>query len=482
MSRRFQPGQILDGFALQERVKLGGMAEIWRVSREGEAGPLVMKIPLILDGDDPTMIVGFEMEQMILPRLRGPHVPRFVANGDFARQPFIVMELVEGRSLYERSHAFPLPLQEAVDIGAAVARAVDALHRQNVLHLDIKPANVIVRPDGMAVLIDFGLAHHLDLPDLLAEEFRVPMGTAPYMAPEQILKQRDDARSDIFALGAMLYEMVTGRQPYGDPKSARGMRKRLWWDPVRPKAIRPECPDWLQELIMATLSVDPDKRPPTARHLAFALAHPESVSVTQLGRDPARDTPIVRFKRWLSASGAERRTAPTLQDRHAQTPIVVAAVDLSDDYSDVAAAVRTMASTMLNALPGARLACVNVLKIKRIGIDEMVDADGRSAHVNRIVALRHWAEPLKLGPDRVTFHVLEDTDPGDAILGYARANGVDQIVMGARTHSATRRYLGSVSAKVAAEAPCSVTIVRVDGLGSSSGSGPHVREGQHATA
>jgi nucleotide-binding universal stress UspA family protein len=457
---RIHNGLVLDGFTLVVPIKLGGMAQIWEVTHPDHPGPLVMKIPLILDGDDPTMIVGFEMEQMILPRLAGPHVPRFVASGDFAHQPHVVMERIIGRSLFERMGEAPFPAAEVARLGLAIARAIADLHRQNVLHLDVKPANILFRADGTAVLVDYGLARHRHLPDLLAEEFRLPIGTAPYMAPEQVLRARDDPRSDIFALGCVLYEMTTGRQPFGDPKGARGMRKRLWWDPPPPRALRPDCPPWLQEIILRCLAVDPADRYPTAAQLAYDLGHPDEVRITAAAGRTARDGRLTRLRRWLRAAGAERPAPPPLEVQRAAAPIILVAVDLSADYCAVADAVRVMAGRMLTLLPGARLACVNVLKLKRLGIDETTDGEGRALHVARLVQLRAWAEPLGLPAERLTYHVLESTDPADAIVTHARENGVDQVVMGARGQSSTRRYLGSVSAQVAAEAPCTVTVVR----------------------
>jgi nucleotide-binding universal stress UspA family protein len=457
---RIEKGLVLDGFTLQAPLKLGGMAQIWEVTAEGADMPLVMKIPLILDGDDPTMIVGFEMEQMILPRLAGPHVPRFVAAGDFSHQPHIVMERIAGRSLYERMGEAPFAAEEVASLGLAVARALCDLHRQNVLHLDVKPANVLIRDDGTAVLVDYGLARHRLLPDLLAEEFRLPIGTAPYMAPEQVLHARDDPRSDIFALGCVLYEMTTGRQPFGDPRGARRLRKRLWWDPWPPRALRTDCPPWLQEIILRCLAVDPAGRYPTMAQLAFDLAHPAEVRLTAVGSRQRRDGSLARLRRWFRALGAERPAPVALDRAEATAPIVLVAVDLSTDYCAVADAVRGMAGRMLTLLPSARLACVNVLKLRRIGIDETTDGEGRALHVARLVQLRAWAAPLGLPADRISFHVLESTDPAEAIVIHARENHVDQVIMGARGQSGTRRYLGSVSARVAAEAPCTVTVVR----------------------
>jgi len=136
--------------------------------------------------------------------------------------------------------------------------------------------------------------------------------------------------------------------------------------------------------------------------------------------------------------------------------------------------VRHTVERLLHTSSGARLACLTVMKINRIGMDELVDADGSSKHVNLLVQLKHWAHPVSqalatAGKDspagRVTFHVIEAPDPAAAIVEYARKNHVDHIVMGARSSGGLRRYLGSVSAHVAAEAGCTVTVVRSIGPG-----------------
>ena len=123
-------------------------------------------------------------------------------------------------------------------------------------------------------------------------------------------------------------------------------------------------------------------------------------------------------------------------------------------------ALRDTVGRILATLPGARLACLNVLRTNRITIDTTLDEEGRNKHLQRLIELKHWASPLGLPEGRVTFHVLEAVNPAGAILDHARVNGVDHIVMGARTQSLKRRVLGSVSAEVASEAPCSVTVVR----------------------
>jgi eukaryotic-like serine/threonine-protein kinase len=139
---------------------------------------------------------------------------------------------------------------------------------------------------------------------------------------------------------------------------------------------------------------------------------------------------------------------------------VTIALDVSEESRELNEALRVTAERILATLPAARLACLNVLKLGRVTIDRTLDEEGNNKHVDRLVTLRHWAQPLKLDENRLTVHVLEAIDPAAAILEFAEANNVDHIVIGARQNSLRRTLLGSVSARVAAEAVCTVTVVR----------------------
>src|SRR6201987_4317873 len=187
---KIELGTVIDGFVIGEQVHSGGMATLWTVTHPDIGAPLLMKIPRVSEGEDPAAIVSFEMEQMILPRLKGVHVPGFFGAGDFARQAYVVIEVIPGRTLYRRVPELPLPYEEARLLGCKIASALADLHRQNVIHHDIKPSSIMFRDSGEAVLIDYGLSFHNQLPDLLQEEFRVPVGTAPYMAPERLVGAR----------------------------------------------------------------------------------------------------------------------------------------------------------------------------------------------------------------------------------------------------------------------------------------------------
>ena len=460
LATAIQPGLVIDGFTIGECAHAGGMATLWSVTRPGIAAPLLMKIPRVSEGEDPAAIVSFEMEQMILPRLNGVHVPACFATSDFTNQAYVVIELIPGETLYRRLPELPLPYEEARILACKIASALADLHRQNVIHHDIKPSSIMFRETGEAVLIDYGLSYHNQLPDLLQEEFRVPYGTAPYMAPERLVGVRDDPRSDLFALGVLLYFFTTGVRPFGETETLHGMRRRLWRDPHPPRKLRPDYPPWLQEVVLRCLEIEPGARYPTASQLAFDLAHPDQVKLTERAEKTQRDSWGTVWRRRFNLGQLRLERKVDVAAQIAASPIVAVAIDTVEGTEQLNDALRLTAGRILSTLPSARLACLNVLKLGRITIDRTLDEQGHNKHVDRLVALKHWASPLRLDDARLTVHVLEAVDPASAILDFAKTNHVDHIIIGARGGSFVRSLLGSVSAKIASEAACTVTVVR----------------------
>jgi serine/threonine protein kinase len=456
---RIELGATVEGYTLEELLHQGSMSTLWRVSAPGQP-PRVMKMPVLREGDDPAAIVGFEVEQMIMPTLRGPHVPVFVRSGDFP-QPYIVMEWIPGDTLRTSLERTPLDPEEVARVGAQVGLALHSLHLQHVIHLDLKPSNVMFRSGGEAVLIDFGFSRHDGLPDLLAEQFRIPMGTAPYISPEQVLRIRNDPRSDIFALGAVLYHLVTGTRAFGFPTTIRGLRKRLYRDPLPPRVRAPACPEWLQEVILRCLEPDPRERYQSAGQLVLALRNPGQVPLTGRAHKLGQDGLMTVTRRWMRTLGAAPSGWQSSSAQMARSPVVVVALDIQGSSEALLSNIRTTSERVLSMHPGARLACVTVLRTSRIAVDVTVDEEGRNIRVLRLVELKDWARPLGLAEGRLTYHVLEHPDPASALVDFASENGVDHVVLGARGASALRRYLGSVSAHVVAESPCTVTVVRV---------------------
>lgn len=457
-----QTGLEIDGFTLGEKLHTGGFATIWEVTHPLYRTPMVMKVPTILDGYDGPTIVGFEVEQMIMPRLTGPHVARVMGQGDFSQMAYIVTEKISGGSLWQHFKRAPLPIDELIEMAARMAQAVHDLHRQHVIHLDLKPDNFLQRPSGEMVLIDFGLSRHDHLPDLLAEEFTIPMGTFPYIAPEQYLRQRGDLRSDLYALGAMIYQLATGKMPFGEPETLKQVRQRLWRDPVPPRALRTEIPEWLQEIILRALEVDPAKRYQSAAQMIFDLTHPMQVRLTTRAHKMAQDGFWTVWKRRRAMKRVKSFGAPiSMAGQIDRAPILLVAVDLSPEMESLSDQLFRAVKRMLVIQPDARVACVNVIKTARIGIDQTTDDAGNHLHVSRLVGLKAWAGGIDLPDDRLTYSILENSDPASAILDHAEAVEADHIMMGARGHSTTRRFLGSVSARVVAEAHCSVTVIRL---------------------
>lgn len=465
---RLQVGMVVDGYQLEEKLHMGGMAALWRITDlqqrfvqpDGSSPALIMKVPLMFSIDDPTAIVAFEVEQMIMPKLKGRHVPKYFGAGDFDTQPFIVMEQIGGVSLRARFDAAPLPIDEVVSIGIKVATAVQDLHRQHVIHLDLKPSNIMFRAEGDVVLIDYGLSRHDKLPDLLGEEFRLPMGTGPYIAPEQVLGIRNEPRSDQFSLGVLLYHLATGERPYGHPTSVAGLKKRLYRDPIPPRVHNSAIPDWLQEIILRCLEVDPAARFDTAAQLALMLQNPGQLRLTARAEKSGQDGLMSVLKRRFQAAGAEPFARHSVSEHLSQAPIIMVALHLSESNHELADDIRMITRRLLQTEPGARLACVTIRKTSRIGLDDAMVQNGQNMHVKQLVELKHWARPLQVRNDKITFHVLEAHDPAAAIIDYAHNNSVDQIIIGSRGSSTIRRYLGSVSAQVVAEAECTVTVVK----------------------
>jgi nucleotide-binding universal stress UspA family protein len=316
------------------------------------------------------------------------------------------------------------------------------------------------------VLIDFGLAHHSRFPDLLAEEFRLPVGNRPYMSPEQILGVRCDPRSDIFALGVILYELATGRLPFGMPTSMSGLRQRLHRDPPPPRALVADTPPWLQEVTLRCLEVEAERRYASAAQVAFDLAHHDQVAITERGSRLHRLGLGPRLRRWLWAAGFEPAPCPPASVQVNVAPIVVVAIATRLTNEALFDALRDAARLLIAAQSQCRLACVTVTPPEPSLGAERAEDSATSMHIKHLVALRHWAKPLQLPEERVTFHVIESTNPAAALIDYARVNKVDQILIGAPTRGMSR-LLGSVASQVVAEAPCSVTVVRVHAGGES---------------
>lgn len=271
-------------------------------------------------------------------------------------------------------------------------RCLHELHMQGAIHLDLKPDNVILRPDGSAVLLDFGLAHHMRFPDLLAEERRFAAGSAPYISPEQVRGMRSDPRSDLFALGAVLYEMATGRLPFGAPRSQGSLHDPLWREPAPPRALVPGFAPWLQEIILRCLEVDPRTRYQSAAHVAFDLRHPWQVALTAPARRDRAPGLAAQLGRWWRSRHVVSAEAEKVLGA---APVILAAVDtVHPDDERRPALQRTIAQ---------------VLRLSRefrvIGLAVIPGGPGAApVPLDHLARLRQWMEPFGLSSERLSLH------------------------------------------------------------------------------
>ncbi len=271
---------------------------------------------------------------------------------------------------------------------------------------------------------------------------------------------RGDPRSDVFAIGVMLYQLATGSAPFGEPATTAGMRQRLWMDPVPPRRRRPDLPEWLQEVILRCLEPEAERRYGSASLLAFDLAHPEQIAISARGRQTEGTGFWTHFRRWLSAAGKHYQPSPPPSRRIEEVPIVMVALPHQDVSDATLYSLREAVGRSLGIRPGARLACVTVVSP---GEASSTDSEHSETALRRqhITRMQQWTQALDLQQHQASYHVLEAGDVAQALLQYAQANQVNMLIMGAATHGLQmQRLVATVPIKVAMDAPCTVILVK----------------------
>jgi eukaryotic-like serine/threonine-protein kinase len=272
-------GEKLDHYAIDNLVARSDMAAIYRATDELTGNPVAIKIPHHEMETDPVFFERFHREQEIGEKLDHPGVMKVYPSGHHS-QVYMVMEWVDGRSLRQiMNEQKKFPPERAVKIVLHIAAAVDYIHGHGVIHRDLKPENIMVTANDHIKLIDFGVAASVGARRLTFGNFSRTMGTPDYISPEQVKGKRGDARSDIYALGVMLYEMLTGKVPFTGPNPFAVMNDRLLNNPVPPRELDPNISPQLQEIVYRAMERDPAKRYPSAREFALDLEHQEHVGV-----------------------------------------------------------------------------------------------------------------------------------------------------------------------------------------------------------
>ena len=289
-------GDVLDHYRIENLVARSGMASIFRATDVRTGRPVALKIPHPEMEADVVLYDRFQREQDIGQKLDHPNVMKVMSN-DHASQVYMVMEWVDGRLLRQiLMEKRKLPIERAVDLTKKICDALDYIHRHGVVHRDLKPENIMVDDEDHVKLIDFGIAGHEGSRRLTFAKLSQLMGTPDYISPEQVKGKRGDGRSDIYALGIMFYEMLTGKVPFQGPNAFAIMNDRLLNNPIPPREIDPSIPAELQEIIYRALERDPKNRYGTAKEFLWDLEHPDQVGVAE--RPELRDWKK-RRKPWL---------------------------------------------------------------------------------------------------------------------------------------------------------------------------------------
>ena len=292
-------GETLDQYRVVAQIARGGMAAIFKAVDRATGATVAVKVPYLRYESDPAFHARFRREEEIGRRLNHPNIIRVLKPRQQSRM-YIVTEYVNGvplRALLAPGQ--PLPTDKALDIARQLAAAVVYLHAQHVVHRDLKPENILVTPEGQVKILDFGIA--LDHPGRRVTWLgSTAMGTPAYMAPEQVKGLRGDERSDIYALGVLLYEMLTGARPTAGDTPEQVMQSKLGSDPLPPTQFRPDLHPILEEIILHAIERLPGKRYATAAELLADLQDP--TRVRPLGRVEQlrpRSVKEVRFRRML---------------------------------------------------------------------------------------------------------------------------------------------------------------------------------------
>jgi serine/threonine-protein kinase len=276
-----EAGETLDHYRLEAIVAHSGMATLYRATDLRDGRKVALKIPHAEMASDPVLLERFKREQEIGQELDHPGIVK-TFDGEERSRLYMVIEWVDGRllrALLNEKRKLPIDRAEIITLG--ICDALDYMHKHGVVHRDLKPENVMVDEWNRIKLIDFGIAMKEDARRLTFAGPSPLLGTPDYISPEQVKGQRGDQRSDIYAVGAMLYEMVTGQPPFTGPNPLAVMNERLLNDPKPARQLNPEISPQLQEILFRALERDPRNRYATATEMAWELGHQEQVGVEE---------------------------------------------------------------------------------------------------------------------------------------------------------------------------------------------------------
>jgi eukaryotic-like serine/threonine-protein kinase len=283
-----EPGDLLDHYRIEAAVARSGMATLYRATDLDNHRPVALKVPHPEMEADPVLVERFKREQEIGQILDHPGIVKTLNHEERSRL-YMVLEWVEGRLLRTLlNEEGTLPVDRAEKITLRTCDALDYMHKHGVVHRDLKPENVMVNEGDEIKLIDFGIAMKEDARRLTFVNVSSMLGTPDYISPEQVQGKRGDQRSDMYALGIMFYEMLTGQVPFSGPNPLAVMNERLLKDPAPPRELNPNIPPEIEEIVLRALERDPHHRYASAHEMEWDLEHKEQVGVEERGYRPPR--------------------------------------------------------------------------------------------------------------------------------------------------------------------------------------------------
>lgn len=268
-------GDEIDCYRIESMVARGGMATIFRAVDMRDGRTVAIKVPHPEAECDPVFFDRFQREILIGRKLNHPGAVKTLNNGDGSRL-YMVMEWVDGRLLRQAmADEGRFSIDRSLRTALAICEALDHIHSKGVVHRDLKPENILLDSNDGIKIIDFGIAYTAATRRLTFGKLSELMGSPDYISPEQVKGKRGDARTDVYQLGVIVYEMLTGQTPFTGINELVLLNSRLVNDPIPPREANPELSAGLEAVLLCALERDPMRRYPTARHLAGALSAPE---------------------------------------------------------------------------------------------------------------------------------------------------------------------------------------------------------------
>jgi serine/threonine protein kinase len=292
--RQLDIGDIIDGFAIQELLHTGAAARLYIAQDSLTSHSVVLKIPLDNILNHPIRFYHYQNEEFLSRYLNHPAIVRFLVRQ--TSRLYLVQEYIAGQDLKTILHVRrQFPLNESLSVCLNVCEALAYLHSKSILHLDLKPENIMIPPTGGIKLIDFGLARHLGLRDYLSTDFSGPQGTPYYISPEQLCGNRNSKQSDIYSLGIVFYEMLTGYLPFKRSDKIVDVEQRLYREPVPPRYFDESIPAAIQQIVLKMLKRNIKERYQNIAELQHDLQNYEKLEPTEEGRKIAKPSSLLSF-------------------------------------------------------------------------------------------------------------------------------------------------------------------------------------------